>query len=137
MGIQLTEKDRKGAVARCEKEWKDPGFRERNRLQCKKMSLDPVIREKSQKTSLERYGSINCWTGKKHKLETIEKMRESHLGKQSGSKNSQFGKRWMHLESNSKPVPKELIQEYLNLGWEFGRKMRMNESRIDALEHGA
>jgi len=63
------------------------------------------------------------WTGKQHKPETIEKMKnvriERNLGK--GSKNSQYGTCWITDEySNKKILKGETIPE----GWRLGRKIK-------------
>ena len=58
------------------------------------------------------------WAGKKHKPETIEKMK-GH-SRQKGSNNSQYGKCWITNEIESKKINKDdIIPE----GWRLGRKM--------------
>jgi predicted GIY-YIG superfamily endonuclease len=62
------------------------------------------------------------WSGKKHKPETIEKMKQHD---RSGSKNSQFGKVWIHrLEPfESIRINRDEIDGYLSEGWSIGRKL--------------
>lgn len=67
------------------------------------------------------------WTGKTHTEETIEKMKESHKGKQTGELNSQFGTIWIHNEKENKKVKKEELALYLEIGWIKGRKMNLNK----------
>lgn len=63
---------------------------------------------------------IPDWTGKKHTEESKEQMRKSHIGKQSGSKNSQFGKFWI---TNGKENKKVSTESEIPKGWNKGRKM--------------
>lgn len=59
--------------------------------------------------------------GKTHSLESIEKMRESSIGKHDGDKNSQYGTRWIYSKSlnQSKKIQKT---EPIPDGWVLGRK---------------
>ena len=58
------------------------------------------------------------WTGKKHKKETIEKMKKSHEGQGIGKLNSQFGTHWINNEVINKKMKKSIeIPE----GWKKGR----------------
>jgi hypothetical protein len=61
-------------------------------------------------------GNTN-WLGKKHKSETIEKLK-GHK-RQNGSCNSQFGTCWITNGTENKKIKKT---EKLPKGWEFGRK---------------
>lgn len=40
---------------------------------------------------------------------------------QSGSKNSQFGTVWIHMDDTKKKIKKEELTRYLSLGWALGR----------------
>ena len=53
-------------------------------------------------------------------------MKESHKGKHSAEKNSQFGTMWIHslAEKVSKKIKKEEFLEYENQGWLKGRKIK-------------
>jgi len=64
--------------------------------------------------------------GKKHTEETKEQMRNSHRGKHTGSKNSNFGNCWIYnlLLKESKSIPKDSINEWLSNGWVKGRKFK-------------
>jgi len=61
------------------------------------------------------------WFGKKHTPETIEKIKKSTKGKQTGEKNSQFGTCWITNGQENKKIKKEDIQNYKNLGYYKGR----------------
>lgn len=63
------------------------------------------------------------WTGKKHRDDTIAKMRISAKGKHAGSKNSRFGACWIHNDRESKSIKKTELQPWLDQGWVLGRKM--------------
>lgn len=61
------------------------------------------------------------WLGKTHTSETKKKMRESHLGKHTGSKNSQFDTKWItDGRSNRKIKSIESIPEH----WKLGRTIK-------------
>ena len=66
------------------------------------------------------------WNGRKHRPETREKMKASHVGKHDGEKNSQFGTCWVsHPElKKSQRVNKGKVEDYLADGWVKGRKMK-------------
>jgi hypothetical protein len=61
------------------------------------------------------------WTGRKHRSETIEKIKLSVKGKQIGEKNSQFGTQWIYnLKTNQNK--KILKTDQIPNGWAKGRK---------------
>jgi hypothetical protein len=65
--------------------------------------------------SIQHYYS---WRGKKHNLETIEKIKLSKQGQGMGKKNSQFGSQWItNGEENKKIKSMEIIPS----GWRLGR----------------
>ena len=68
------------------------------------------------------YSNFKCdWTGKKHKPETIQKMKEVAKGKGLGVKNSQHGTIWVTNGIESKKIKKEsTIPE----GFYIGRKIK-------------
>jgi len=58
------------------------------------------------------------WTGKKHKPESIKKMKESKKGQGTGNTNSQYGTMWITNEIENKKIKTNLqIPE----GWHKGR----------------
>lgn len=59
------------------------------------------------------------WTDKKHKPETIEKMKKSKIGYGFGSNNSQFGTCWITNGTENKKIKKT---EKLPKEWKYGRK---------------
>lgn len=60
---------------------------------------------------------IYSWNGKKHKPETIEKMKNSKKGQGSGENNSQYGTRWITNGSENKKIKKD---DNLPINWWFG-----------------
>lgn len=66
-------------------------------------------------------GETNTWRGQTHTEETINKIRKSSLGKHTGSKNSQFGTRWITNGLLNKKIKKT---ETIPLGWSKGRKIK-------------
>ena len=79
--------------------------------------------------SLKRYYKLNGhhWLGRKHKKSTIEKVKETYrsTNHQQGSKNSQYGTRWIHSlkEQRSKRIDKS---DVLPDGWLEGRKIKFD-----------
>jgi hypothetical protein len=73
-------------------------------------------------------GYANPFKEKKHSLDTKKKMSESHKGKHEGTKNSQYGTMWIHniIEKTSKKIKKDEFQDYEDLGWIKGRKMKFD-----------
>ena len=78
------------------------------------------------KTGLYKKYSV---PGRKHSLETIEKMSNNRKGTGVGSENSQYGTKWIYsekLKSNKKVSLCEL-DEYIDNGWVIGRKMSLGK----------
>lgn len=62
------------------------------------------------------------WKGKKHRPESIEKMKETKKGQGKGVNNSQYGTCWITDEYSNRKVNKgELIPE----GWRLGRRLKI------------
>jgi hypothetical protein len=63
--------------------------------------------------------SFYCdWTGKKHKEETIQKMKESKRGHGIGKQNSQYGLKWITDGNTNQKIKKG---EPLPENWKYGR----------------
>ena len=82
------------------------------------------IKLSEQSKILHQLGILKApdWNGKKHKEETIEKLRNHK--RQTGEKNSMFGKVWIHneLEKKSFPISKDETEAFIEKGWKKGRK---------------
>lgn len=78
------------------------------------------LSEKGHETLRQKY-PLGIWKGKKHSQETIEKMKASSIGKQSGEKNSQYGTCWMNDGKENKKVMKSDLDKWLQLGYTKGR----------------
>lgn len=59
--------------------------------------------------------------GKKHKPESIEKIKISIVGKQQGTKNSQYGTCWITNGSENKKIKKEELDSWFKKGYNKGR----------------
>ena len=61
------------------------------------------------------------WTGRKHKLETIQKMKNARKGTGRGKANSQYGTCW-----TTNGVEHKKVSSYINLeeGWHRGRTLK-------------
>jgi hypothetical protein len=64
------------------------------------------------------------WLGRKHSPETKEKIGRKNSIKQRGKKNSQYGKCWINNNRENKKIKKEELEDWLNIGWIKGRKMK-------------
>jgi hypothetical protein len=64
------------------------------------------------------------WIGRKHKPETIEKMKLVKKNHGIGSKNSQYGTCWITKDGIDKKIQKDEALLYINLGWIYGRKSK-------------
>lgn len=72
-----------------------------------------------------RERKIFCdWTGRKHKKESIEKMKLSAKGKHIGKLNSQYGTCWIHNNKENKKIDKNELNVWIKNGWIKGRKMK-------------
>ena len=93
----------------------------------RKKMLDPIFKIKYSKTrsiAMKKQLAIsNHWIGKSHSESSKLLISKAMEGKQSGSKNSQFGSCWITKDLVSKKIKSEDLQEFLNIGWERGRKM--------------
>jgi len=86
-----------------------------------------VNKNKEYTNSIMKYyenGGKNGFSGKKHSEETLEKLK-GHK-RQTGEKNSQFGKVWIYSleEKVSKKIEKDELPVYEEQGWLKGRKMK-------------
>lgn len=111
------DKMRIGASIFAKKQWQNKEFR--NKI---------IERERKRFKLLHENGLIKYdnFKGKSHSEETKKQMRISQTGKQSGSKNSQYGSIWIYNLNlkESKKVKEEEISNYLNQGWLKGRKIK-------------
>jgi len=141
----ITEQDLKNSNCLNLKQGSSGGFTEENKIKGRAaaniakallLQTDPEFREKyckairkGQKKAKERGVKFNnisecySWKGKKHKPETLQKIRntrkERDLGK--GINNSQYGTCWITDEVENKKIYKgDLIPE----GWRLGRKIK-------------
>ena len=66
------------------------------------------------------------WCGKKHKPETIEKVKIKYkeIGHQQGEKNSQYGTCWITKDNTNKKIKKEDLDFFEQQGWRKGRKLK-------------
>jgi hypothetical protein len=112
------EKNKRAALSRNRTLWNDPEWRER----ATKRASDLW-----KKLWEEGKLSYHDWTGLKHKAESREKMSRTHKRNdhQKGEKNSNYGNIWIYNLSlkESKRIPSEELQNYLDTGWIKGRKM--------------
>ena len=103
--------------------WLEENDKEWLELKLKRLSI-------SQKNSYlnGRIPITPNWNGRKHKEDSKEKMKNTHLlnNHQKGEKNSQYGTCWIHninMKEN-KRINKNDIENWLSIGWIKGRKMK-------------
>jgi hypothetical protein len=119
---EVREKGKVAAKTYMEEKWTVLEYREK----MMKVRYDPTIskirNEKTSKTLKQHFENTpGTFKGKKHKPESIDKMKESHKRQGSGNKNSQYGTCWITDEyCNKKIIKGELIPE----GWRLGRKIK-------------
>lgn len=116
------------------REWIDKGRELANRARMKLIKEDPEFREnyykalklgrqKAKERGVKFHSIQDCysWKGKKHKPETIEKMKLVRKGTGTGTRNSQFGTCWITDGKENKKMKKsDTIPE----GWYLGRKLK-------------
>lgn len=74
----------------------------------------------------EKFDHFRCdWTGRHHREESKQKMREKNRILLRGERNGSFGKVWIYNESlqQNLMVRKEEVEDFLKDGWKQGRKM--------------
>ena len=119
---EVREKAKIAAKSYMEDKWTMPEYREK----MIKVRYDPVIskirNEKTSETLKQHFENTpGTFKGRKHKPETIQKMKESHKQAGIGTSNSQFGKCWITDETENRKIYKgDLIPE----GWKLGRKIK-------------
>lgn len=101
----------------------------------KKLKEDKEFRKKRgiatrnnfKKAHLEGKIPYDNMKGKSHSEATKKQMRDSHKGKHTGEKNSQFGTCWIMNEKlkENKKIKKDDLQIWLNKGWKKGRKIKI------------
>ena len=86
------------------------------------------IKSSNRMKRLHSEGKIkyDTFSNKKHKEETIEKMKLTHQlnGDSKGEKNSQYGTCWINKEKENKKIKKEELNIWLEKGWIKGRKIK-------------
>ena len=86
----------------------------------------------------ERYinGELKpIWYGRKHKQETIEKVKETFkdINHQQGEKNSQYGTCWITNGKENLKINKNDLEKYLLNGWRKGRICDSNNKKINKI----
>ena len=87
----------------------------------KRMKTDLEYKTKVVQKIKETLGGVGTFTGRKHKPETIEKMKLAAVGKGIGKKNSQFGTCWITNNVENKKIKKIELNNFIELGWRLGR----------------
>jgi len=72
----------------------------------KKISESNKLRH--QRGDVKKIQESYSWIGKKHKTETIEKMKESKKGQGIGITNSQYGTKWITNGNENKKIKKDV-----------------------------
>lgn len=125
----MTEEERQRRVLSC-KERFDKG---REYLH-EKMLSDSNFKESyaaKKSTSMKKYyesGGINGMKDKKHSEASKKLISDSTKGhtRQQGTKNSQYGKRWVYNPANNVviKITVDALEHYISLGWKKGRKIK-------------
>lgn len=93
--------------------WRDPEFVKRN-----------SVRQSTRFKSLHASGLIeySTFAGKRHSLETKQKIGATNSMKQRGEKNSQHGTCWICGDAGPMKIKKSDRDAYLAMGYHLGRK---------------
>jgi hypothetical protein len=89
---------------------------------------DWIRRNKNLSLSNKKYhaeGGINGFFGKKHSVETKNKIGKTNSINQSGQKNSQYGTCWITNGIENKKIKKETINLWVQKGYRRGRSASM------------
>lgn len=78
-----------------------------------------AIRKSNLKRKEEGKWKPLDWTGRKHKSETIDKLKKS---KNIGTQNSQYGTCWVTNGIDVKKIKRSELKYWNDLGWRSGRK---------------
>ncbi len=93
----------------------------------KRAELSKVMSVRMTKLHADRNAYVvTCdWTGRRHTLETRNKMSVSHRHKHNGEKNSQHGTIWILNDSLkiSRKIKKDEFEQFAADGWIKGRKI--------------
>jgi hypothetical protein len=79
--------------------------------------ISQANRKRYERGDIKSIQEIYDWTGKKHKQDTIEKMKKIKKGHGLGEKNSQYGTKWITNGINNKKIKDG---EKLPEGWKYG-----------------
>ncbi len=96
----------------------DIEWRYRRILNLQKMQIASSIKRKELGICISNYS----WLGKKHKPESIEKMKLNKIGYGIGNKNSQFGTCWITNGKENKKIKKSNLHLYID--WKLGRTLK-------------
>jgi hypothetical protein len=91
------------------------------------IKIADIQRKAFEDGKLKTFIDAKSFEGKKHSVESIEKMRLKKLiADNKGEANSQYGTCWIHsiVESKNQKIQKINLDEWLLLGWVKGRKMK-------------
>jgi hypothetical protein len=99
-------------------------FRGRNINQGNQKVTDEVLLEALQTTENIRQALITVGlTPKGGNYKRATKLLNINIHKPINTQNSQFNTCWIHNKSTNKKIKRNLLDEYLSLGWERGRIM--------------
>lgn len=106
---------KEGARVYMKEKWKDRDF--------KKHISQTVRLQRKKEINEGRYVSPNRghWKGKKHKPESIEKMKQARKGVGKGEKNSQYGTCWITNGTENRKIQKG---DNIPSGWKLGRNLK-------------
>jgi hypothetical protein len=106
------------------KEWK-----EQNASKIKEWSTKGLSNGRKKLDKMRAEGWISPgFAGKRHTTDFKQHMSTIMSEAQSGEKNSQYGRRWIHsfVEKRNTKVTSDELQQWLDKGWIIGRKMKFD-----------
>ena len=115
---EIARKGQSGFIRRCNN---DPEFK-------KKLLAEASLNLKKRHDNGE-YSNFNYanFKDKKHREETKKKIGNANSIKQSGKNNSQYGKYWVHKNSEVLRIHSIDLEKYLILGWKKGKQEKVTK----------
>ena len=123
-GITYTEETKKKISNSVKKLWENSEYRKNHIIKTKGVKLGPrseEIKKKISEATMGKNKGKTPWNKGKHNYRIItDEFRNKLSQLHSGEKNPSFGKKWLNKDGKNIYIKKELIDEYLKIGYQLG-----------------